>query len=408
MDPECSNKGTTMAMKQGKASSVQSVLPGDHLWRATSSGIEIPMVETKELEGKLNGDCSSRPMIGSDKQSQFCARNGKDKDRLMTQLETFNEVQDLKSLRVFSGRLFQFSISFPHDRRAEIIEWINQGGGAVVDEQTEQNVHFTVECHGVVPSAADVSRTTYVSSHWIRSCLEDGCLLEVGSHILYSPLPCRVPLPPFKVLRICVSQYDEKDRVLLKNLCFVLGAKFVEKLTKKVTHLLCKFTNGPKYEAACKWGIQSVTCEWIYECVKKNDVVAPGLFCPKEVTSQDQEAGLCTTSQHPTQATRMISSDNESQFTSQSQDPRNIETQAIGRNGIGGKEVKFSSSFSKRARLLEENSNKGVLSFGLNHGNPICRLTSTGNNILENTGEVSHAAPDVAAAIEDLLEQTSK
>lgn len=96
-----------------------------------------------------------------------------------------------------------------------------------------------------------------------------GSLLDVDSHILYSPLPCRVPLPGFESFRFCVSQYEEKDRTLLRNLCFVLGAKFVEKLNKKVTHLLCKFTNGPKYEAACKWGIQSVTSEWVFECVKQ-------------------------------------------------------------------------------------------------------------------------------------------
>lgn len=43
----------------------------------------------------------------------------------------------------------------------------------------------------------------------------------------------------------------------------------MERLTRKVTHLLCKYTSGPKYEAACKWGICSVTSEWIYECVKQ-------------------------------------------------------------------------------------------------------------------------------------------
>lgn len=43
----------------------------------------------------------------------------------------------------------------------------------------------------------------------------------------------------------------------------------MEKLTKKITHLLCKFAAGPKYEAACKWGIKLVTSEWIYECIKQ-------------------------------------------------------------------------------------------------------------------------------------------
>lgn len=99
--------------------------------------------------------------------------------------------------------------------------------------------------------------------------LKEGQLLDVGSHILYSPLTCQIPFPGFQKFRFCVSQYDEKDRLLLRNLCFVLGAKFAEKLTKRVTHLLCKFTSGPKYEAACKWGILPVKCEWVYECIKQ-------------------------------------------------------------------------------------------------------------------------------------------
>ena len=105
--------------------------------------------------------------------------------------------------------------------------------------------------------------------------LKDGRLLEVSSHILYSPLPCRIPFPGFENFRFCVSQYEGKDRLLLRNLCFVLGAKLVEKLTKKVTHLLCKYAVGPKYDAACKWGIHSITSEWIYECVKQ---VWPGIL----------------------------------------------------------------------------------------------------------------------------------
>lgn len=105
--------------------------------------------------------------------------------------------------------------------------------------------------------------------------MKDGCLWDTNGHILYSPLPCCVPLSGFEKIRFCVSQYDDKDRVLLRNLCFVLGAKFVEKLTKKVTHLICKFSDGTKYEAACKWGIHSVTAEWIYECVRQ----VPSWFC---------------------------------------------------------------------------------------------------------------------------------
>lgn len=286
-------------------------------------------------------------------------------------------------------------------------------------------------------------------------------MLDVGSHILYSPLPCHVPLPGFERFRFCVSQYEEKDRNLLRNLCFVLGAKFGEKLHKKVTHLLCKFTNGPKYDGARKWGIQSVTCEWIFECVKQvilfmvtvyravgasiyvkaltfcffmnvymhflcyvlftkivlvymqpfifqNGVVAVDQFLPKEVTAQDREAGLCTVSQFPTQAAQMIS-DMPSQLSSQSQILRGITDKNVG-CGVGNHETNFKkpSVYSKKARLVEEPSLSNKMPSASNSG-----IHAYGKNFSEDNtpidgGEVCRTVPDVAAAIEDLLEQTSK
>lgn len=65
-----------------------------------------------------------------------------------------------------------YDIFVDFGQRAEIVQWVNQGGGHIVDDKGKQNVHFTIECHGLVPRSADVSKSTYVSSHWIRSCLE--------------------------------------------------------------------------------------------------------------------------------------------------------------------------------------------------------------------------------------------
>lgn len=57
-------------------------------------------------------------------------------------------------------------------QRADIIGWVNQGGGELVEDQIQRDVHFTIECHGAVPSQTDAARVTYVSSHWVKSCLE--------------------------------------------------------------------------------------------------------------------------------------------------------------------------------------------------------------------------------------------
>ncbi|XP_022768095.1 DNA topoisomerase 2-binding protein 1-A isoform X2 [Durio zibethinus] len=385
----------------------------------TNSRTEMPPSLGKSLDDKpkinMKGSNSLEATVGSSKRGLLPIVNSTNNGAQKQQCDSI--VQNLKNgmpSTVFKGKTFCFSISFPEDRRAEIVEWVDQGGGQFVADQVKGNVNFIIECHGVIRRSMIDSQITYVSTHWVRSCLEAGCLLDVGSHILYSPLPCQIPFPGFKGFRFCVSQYEEKDRLLLRNLCFILGAKFVEKLTKKVTHLLCKFTSGPKYEAAFKWGIHSVTSEWIYECVRQNKVVSLDPFCPKEVTAQDQEAGLCTVSQFPTQAVQMMSVDIPSQFMSQSQELR---TQALGvKNGtiIGDRNdgyrdgAKQSIVHLKKARHLEDDGQNGPLASGVHLCEPVLNENSTENNKSKIAGEAAQVLPDVAAAIEDLLEQTSK
>ena len=140
----------------------------------------------------------------------------------------------------------------------------------------------------------------------------------------------------------------------------------------------------------------------------QNEVVALDSFHPKEVTVQDQEAGLFTTSQFPTQAVRMVSGDSPSCFPSQSQDLRNTATQCtFSRNDSFKEESEQSTVFNKRAKLLEDDDRKDLPSSKVHLRDPI-NLNAIGDNITKDNGEVSHAVPDVAAAIEDLLEQTIK
>ncbi|GFQ05053.1 importin subunit alpha [Phtheirospermum japonicum] len=178
----------------------------------------------------------------------------------------------------------------------------------------------------------------------IKTLGEDGYLLDASSHILYSPLLCEIPLPGFKRYRICVSQYEVKERQLLRYLCYVLGIKFIEKLTKKVTHLLCKFADGDKYEASCRWG-----------------------------------------------------------FTLKSSPPK------IGKKDyiLLVNEETYSLICSKRARVLRNDSMKRSVSCESTIDNSLNVKNPIEYNVTENSGDVS-IVPDVAAAIEDLLEQISK
>uniref|UniRef100_A0A804MJJ0 BRCT domain-containing protein n=1 Tax=Zea mays TaxID=4577 RepID=A0A804MJJ0_MAIZE len=194
---------------------------------------------------------------------------------------------------IFKGRTFSFSNSFSHDKRPEVVDWVRDGGGVMVDDIHSTAADFIIECHGQNSLPCDFSHSL-VSTQWIRSCLEENCLQDVGSHPIFSPLRCRIPFPGFESFRFCISlsQYGEKERHLLKNLCFLLGAKFTDKAYKGVTHLICKFASGLKYEVYSKRGTPTITSEWLYECVK-----------------QDKDAYPCTASQYSTQATRFDSSE---------------------------------------------------------------------------------------------------
>ncbi|KAK1437587.1 hypothetical protein QVD17_03381 [Tagetes erecta] len=332
------------------------------------------------------------------------------KDQQKTQNVISNKSQDKKS-SVFIGRSFCFSSSFPDVQRGEIIDWIHEGGGEVVDSRTEKYVNYTVESHGVL-CTAQFTGGTNVSPHWIRSCLQDGHLLDVSSHVLFSPLQCKVPLPEFIGLKLCVSQYEDKEKELLRNLCHVLGGRLVNRLTKK------------------------------------NKVVALSQFLPKEATASDREAGMCTMTQNPTQAAQMISSNGESQLTSQSHKPITNDVR-IDDSSTVRNEVKYSAVCSKKARLSEDGSKKGPLSSGsvvtdpfsikgslssgsvptepfslkgpLSSGSvstdpfsikgPLSSAsvsTDPEHVVTERGGEAFKSVPDVASAIEDLLEQTSK
>lgn len=399
--PKASCKTSTIVMDRNKVPNVHPIMPLNGL----EGNFHAKIGKTSMIEERIQE--KSEANVGGDKttklsqKSQHSVPNGMNKSQEKLRCDVV--VPNGKSSCVYKGKIFCFSSSFPEDRRAEIVEWINQGGGEVVEDHTKQKVHFTVGCHGVIPRSTDV-HTTYVSSHWVRSCLEDGCLSDTNEHILYSPLPCCVPLPGFERIRFCVSQYEDKDRVLLRNLCFVLGAKFVEKLTKKVTHLICKFSDGPKYEAACKWGIHSITAEWIYECVRQSKLVSLDLYRPKEVTAQDREAGLCTVSQFPTQAGQMIAGEGESQFPTHSAILRD---QSAGTNSSSMGEVEQISFTNKKRKFLDEPIQKRPIFVGNSLTHFDCNLNSTRETTSKSSVVTSHV-PDVAAAIEDLLEQTSK
>lgn len=113
-------------------------------------------------------------------------------------------------------------------------------------------------------------------------------------------------------------------------------------------------------------------------------------------------------SQFPTQAVRMIN-DMPSQFPSQSQSLRSMSNKNVN-TGVDNHRTRSrtSSINSKKARLVEEPDRYNRVPSAVNSGSHVSDLNFSEDNKLKDAREVTHAGPDVATAIEDLLEQTSK
>ncbi|KAL9259425.1 Ubinuclein-1-like protein [Drosera capensis] len=137
---------------------------------------EVPMMSDKGREGKpVTGMSSCYLPKGTKESLQKCLLPVSN-DMNMSQKHQLDgcsrNPKSKMSVAVFIGMKFHFSEFFSQARRDEVVEWINEGRGEISDGQMKENVNFIVESHGVQPPLVGSSRATYVSTHWIRSCLE--------------------------------------------------------------------------------------------------------------------------------------------------------------------------------------------------------------------------------------------
>ncbi|KAG6735241.1 hypothetical protein POTOM_062217 [Populus tomentosa] len=105
----------------------------------------------------------------------------------------------------------------------------------------------------------------------------------------------------------------------------------------------------------------------------------------------------------------MMSGENASQFITQPQGLRNSSAQTGGSliNSFM-EEAQQSIDICKKAKIFKENDQKSLLSSRVHLSDSTLNTNSTEGDNAKDNGESSHDIPDVAAAIEDLLEQTSK
>ncbi|KAH1278310.1 hypothetical protein KXV18_000348 [Aspergillus fumigatus] len=88
-------------------------------------------------------------------------------------------------------------------------------------------------------------------------------------------------LPTFMGLAICITGFEDMAyRNYIQDTAIAHGADFRKDLTKSVTHLIARNTEGQKYKFATQWNIKVVTMKWFTDSIERGMVLEETLYHP--------------------------------------------------------------------------------------------------------------------------------
>ncbi|CAK8679700.1 unnamed protein product [Clavelina lepadiformis] len=126
-----------------------------------------------------------------------------------------------------------------------------------------------------------------VTDFWVDLCIHNGCLVEPSSHPMCTPFEMSDEILPFDGCVGCISQYQEPERGHLINLIQQLGGLYQDNVVRKdmlresmhrTTHLIVINPEGDKYMGCRRWGIFTVSADWVYECARQRKRVDEIVF----------------------------------------------------------------------------------------------------------------------------------
>ncbi|KAF9893249.1 Topoisomerase (DNA) II binding protein 1 [Aspergillus nanangensis] len=88
-------------------------------------------------------------------------------------------------------------------------------------------------------------------------------------------------LPTFEGLSICITGFEDMAfRNYIQNTASENGADFRKDLTKTVSHLIARTTEGQKYKFATQWNIKIVTLKWFTDSLERGMVLDETVYHP--------------------------------------------------------------------------------------------------------------------------------
>jgi NAD-dependent DNA ligase len=101
-----------------------------------------------------------------------------------------------------------------------------------------------------------------VRTDWLHECFRSG---ERVNEAKFS-------VPYLAQLRVSITGYPPEEREDVKTKCEANGGVYTSHLDRDCTHLLALNTQGPKYDAAVKWGLKIVSKDWLDDHIKTRGI----------------------------------------------------------------------------------------------------------------------------------------
>ncbi|KAI9827751.1 MAG: hypothetical protein M1832_004240 [Thelocarpon impressellum] len=171
--------------------------------------------------------------------------------------------------------------SISPEKRSELAVRAEQMGAVHKLDLTSDVTHLVV-------GDADTPKYKYVAKErpdvkvlsvaWVdavRQLWMEGGEIDVGA------LEEEHRLPTFASLRICLTGFDDlSERQQIQALITANGAEYHGDLTKNVTHLLARKTEGEKYKYAKLWGLRTVSLEWLMHSIERGMILEEESYDP--------------------------------------------------------------------------------------------------------------------------------
>ncbi|XP_029570513.1 LOW QUALITY PROTEIN: DNA topoisomerase 2-binding protein 1-A-like [Salmo trutta] len=204
-------------------------------------------------------------------------------------------LQEASEAGLFAGKRFLL-LGFGAEVEAQHSMLVTENCGKVLVGHTRVVVDYAV----VPLFGCEVEATVVevVTDTWLAMCVEQQCMLELGSHALFSPVPVIEGCPPLRDCVLSVSQFTGAERESVVELAKHLGASvqdyFVRMVNQRTgmlasTHLVLQSPEGTKYQAAQKWGLPAVTLRWVLESARTGRRAEEGHFLVDLPPSPERE-----------------------------------------------------------------------------------------------------------------------